>query len=190
MKIDILKKSREFAEKAHGGQKRKSSGKPYIIHPIKVSQILRDAGMSIEVQIAGYNHDTVEDTNITIEDIRREFGDYVAHLVSFNTEDKNLSWEERKHHTIEQLRLATLDEKALVVADKYANLLELIEQYEIIGEKTWDRFKRGKEKQYWYFSGVAKSALENLRDEMVPKFFLEYTKTVEEFFNRHQKHLS
>jgi GTP diphosphokinase / guanosine-3',5'-bis(diphosphate) 3'-diphosphatase len=68
------------AEEAHHGQKR-HSGEPYINHCIAVASILADLKVPPEVIVAGLLHDTVEDTNITLADIRREFGDTVKILV-------------------------------------------------------------------------------------------------------------
>lgn len=68
------------ARQAHKGQLRKT-GEPYIIHPLAVKKILEEWGMDEDTVIAGVLHDTVEDTNLTLEDIRKEFGDSVAFLV-------------------------------------------------------------------------------------------------------------
>ncbi|MEK3956083.1 HD domain-containing protein [Psychrobacillus sp. FSL K6-1464] len=180
---ELIQKGKEFAFKAHDGQTRKTSGAPYIVHPLHVAKILQDAGFSAEVVVSGFLHDIVEDTDIKIEDIRREFGNVIAELVAFNTEDKEGTWEERKEHTIKQLKGAILNKKALVVADKYANLLELMRNYEKLGDEIWKCFKRGKKQQYWYFAGVAKSGKVNLFPEEIPSFFHEYEATVELFFN-------
>lgn len=75
-----VKKAVEFATKAHEGQFRKT-GEPYIIHPLAVKKILEEWGMDEDTVIAGVLHDTVEDTDVTLEDIRREFGETVAFLV-------------------------------------------------------------------------------------------------------------
>lgn len=70
----------DVASKAHAGQKRKS-GEPYIIHPIAVSATLIEWGMDIDSVIAGILHDTVEDTEMTLEEIESTFGKDVAFLV-------------------------------------------------------------------------------------------------------------
>ena len=70
----------EVATKAHEGQFRKT-GEPYIIHPLAVKKILEEWGMDEDTIIAGILHDTVEDTNLSLEDIRQLFGDTVAFLV-------------------------------------------------------------------------------------------------------------
>lgn len=70
----------KFATEAHNGQKRKS-GDPYIVHPLAVMKILEDWGMDEDTVIAGVLHDTVEDTEVTLDDIKNEFGESVAFLV-------------------------------------------------------------------------------------------------------------
>lgn len=70
----------EVAKKAHEGQFRKT-GEPYIIHPLAVKKILEEWGMDEDTVIAGVLHDTVEDTSLTLDDIRKEFGESVAFLV-------------------------------------------------------------------------------------------------------------
>ncbi len=70
----------EFAENAHSGQVR-SSGEPYIIHPLAVADILLDLGMDTDTICVGLLHDVVEDTVYTLEDIRKKFGQDVAILV-------------------------------------------------------------------------------------------------------------
>ncbi len=70
----------EVAKKAHEGQFRKT-GEPYIIHPLAVKKILEDWGMDEDTIIAGILHDTVEDTSLTLDDIRKDFGESVAFLV-------------------------------------------------------------------------------------------------------------
>lgn len=70
----------DFADKHHKDQKRKS-GEPYIIHPLSVAAILIDWKMDIDTVIAGVLHDTVEDTEATIQDIEKHFGSDVSFLV-------------------------------------------------------------------------------------------------------------
>jgi len=75
-----IKKAIEVATTAHEGQKRKS-GDPYIVHPLAVMQILQDWGMDEDTVIAGVLHDTVEDTSLTLDEIKADFGETVAFLV-------------------------------------------------------------------------------------------------------------
>ncbi len=80
LSMDRVKKAEAMARKAHDGQFRKT-GEPYIIHPLAVKKILEDWGMDEDTVIAGILHDTVEDTNVTLNDIKEEFGESVAFLV-------------------------------------------------------------------------------------------------------------
>lgn len=75
-----IRKAVEFATKAHEGQKRKS-GEPYIIHPKAVMETLIEWGMDEDTVIAGVLHDTVEDTEVMLDDVKKEFGESVAFLV-------------------------------------------------------------------------------------------------------------
>lgn len=75
-----VKHAVEIATKAHEGQFRKT-GEPYIIHPLAVKKILEEWGMDEDTIIAGILHDTVEDTGLTLNDIKKEFGESVAFLV-------------------------------------------------------------------------------------------------------------
>ena len=74
-----VEKAIELAKKAHEGQFR-LTGEPYIVHPLAVKKILEEWGMDEDTIIAGILHDTVEDTNLTLDDIRKEFGESVAFL--------------------------------------------------------------------------------------------------------------
>ena len=69
-----------IAKKAHEGQLRKT-GEPYIVHPLAVKKILEEWGMDEDTVIAGILHDTIEDTSLTLEEIKTEFGEAVAFLV-------------------------------------------------------------------------------------------------------------
>lgn len=77
---ELIRRAYEIAEEAHRDQKR-ISGEPYINHCIATAQILAELNMPSEVVAAGLLHDTVEDTPITLADIRREFGDTIRLLV-------------------------------------------------------------------------------------------------------------
>lgn len=78
--VALVKKAYEFAEKAHRGQYRKS-GEQYILHPVQVAGILADLEMDPSTVAAGFLHDVVEDTNVSIEEIKQEFGNEIAMLV-------------------------------------------------------------------------------------------------------------
>src|SRR4051812_6440643 len=78
--LSVIEKAYRISEKAHEGQFRRS-GEPYISHPLSVAGILADLRLDLDTIATGILHDTVEDTDVTLEDIRREFGESVAALV-------------------------------------------------------------------------------------------------------------
>jgi (p)ppGpp synthase/HD superfamily hydrolase len=84
----MVERARVFATAAHAavGQVRKYTFEPYIVHPAEVAKIVRDAGGSEVMVAAAWLHDTVEDTGVTIETIRAEFGVEVAELVGWLTD--------------------------------------------------------------------------------------------------------
>lgn len=150
-------KAIDFAQKAHNGQCRKGCELPYIVHPLGVMEILIRAGQSEDVIVAGILHDTLEDTDVTEEQIEKKFGKRVKDLVIAASEpDHDAPWEVRKQHTIEFLSQCS-DEEVLMIscADKLHNIISFIDDYEIIGEDLWSRFKRGKETQKWYYTALA-----------------------------------
>jgi (p)ppGpp synthase/HD superfamily hydrolase len=143
----------ELAARAHHNQVRKGTEIPYIVHPLAVAGILIRSRCSEDLVIAGLLHDTVEDTPITIEEIRSQFGREVAELVGALSEpDKKASWEDRKAHTIEFLEKKANDDILMVsLADKLDNVRAIREGLDSDGEKFWERFNRPQEKQRWYY---------------------------------------
>ncbi|MCD8078593.1 MAG: HD domain-containing protein, partial [Lachnospiraceae bacterium] len=93
--LSQVEKAYRIAVKQHEGQLRKS-GEPYIIHPLRVAIILAELEMDKESIIAGILHDVVEDTDMTLEDVEREFGSDVALLVDGVTKLTRLSWDADK----------------------------------------------------------------------------------------------
>ena len=159
--MELLEEARNFAIMAHQGQVRKSEvDKPYIIHPIGVAKILEEYGFDDHVIAAGFLHDVVEDTEFTLDDIKKFFGDDIANLVLTATEpDKSLSWEERKHHTIQLTKDLPFRNKAVVCADKIHNLESLMILFGKTGKMDFSKFKRGFHEQRWYYTEVYKSLI-------------------------------
>jgi (p)ppGpp synthase/HD superfamily hydrolase len=156
--LKIVDKALQIASVAHEGQYRKNTKIPYIAHPMAVGFILQKAGYREEIVAAGILHDTVEDTNLTIEDIEREFGSEIARIVAGCSEpDKSLSWEDRKEHTIEYLKTASEEIRVVACADKLHNVMSIRQDVEQTGEETWSRFRRGKKEQEWYYRNVLES---------------------------------
>ncbi|MCQ6281901.1 HD domain-containing protein [Bacillus sp. EB600] len=156
--MDVIEKALMMASQAHENQYRKKTKIPYITHPVAVGMILMKAGYGDDLVAAGILHDTVEDTPLTLADIEESFGPKIAKIVEGCSEpDKSLPWEERKNHTIEFLKTAPLETRAVVSADKLHNIRSIIDDYEQQGEEVWNKFKRGRDQQKWYYTKVLES---------------------------------
>lgn len=130
--IEILDKAFETADKYHSGQKR-SSGEPYIIHPIAVAKIVLDYGMDCASVVTALLHDTVEDTELTLEDVKTEFGEEIALLVDgltklgkvpLDIKDK----EEQQAENIRKMLLAMSEDIRVIIiklADRLHNIRTL-----------------------------------------------------------------
>ncbi|AZQ70773.1 MULTISPECIES: RelA/SpoT family protein [Streptomyces] len=120
-----IERAYQVAERWHRGQKRKS-GDPYITHPLAVTTILAELGMDPATLMAGLLHDTVEDTEYGLEDLRRDFGDQVALLVDGVTKlDRVQFGEAAQAETVRKMVVAMAkDPRVLVIklADRLHNM--------------------------------------------------------------------
>jgi hypothetical protein len=170
-----------FAAKAHEGQNRKGTDIPYISHPYAVAMLLQQADCNEDVVIAGLLHDTVEDTNVTSEEIAKCFGDRVSKFVTAASEsDKSLPWKKRKEHTLEFLAMAPLDVRHLICADKLHNLRSILADLNHAGTDLWARFNSGRDEQEWYYSGIAESLYTELPQDVDLPLFAAYRHAVVE----------
>ena len=101
--ISLIRKAYEFSDMAHAGQKR-SSGEPYVEHCLEVAFILAEQHMDSTTLAAGLIHDVVEDTDYTIEDIRREFNDEIAEMVDGVTKIGAMEYSSREELQVEYFR--------------------------------------------------------------------------------------
>lgn len=187
--LSIVDRAIEFAAKLHRDQNRKGSSTPYITHPYAAGMILARAGYSEELIAAAILHDTTEDTNVTLEDIRTEFGGRVADIVEGCSEpDKKLSWEKRKQHTLDYLRTAPIDVRLVAGADKLHNISTIAEDYRVHGDAIWERFNRGKDQQARYYRGLVESLFHGLDESSLPEFFHQFKKEVEGVFGAERRH--
>ncbi len=147
----------EIAAEAHQGQYRKGTNTPYISHPYAVGLLLMEAGCTEAVIIAGILHDTVEDTPLTLDFIRDEFGEQVAAIVAGCSENKSLRWRARKTERIEALKTASMEVCLVTCADKLHNLRTIISEYEQIGDTVWERFHGEAADQAWYYRSMMHS---------------------------------
>ena len=173
----------EYAARAHREHYRKGTNIPYIIHPISVAKILIEYDCAEEIILAGLLHDTVEDTDVRLEDIRRSFGEKVASLVEAASEpDKSDTWENRKRHTLEYLKTSPMEVLLLSCADKLDNIRSIKEDYERFGESVWKRFRRAKDSQEWYYSALADIFVSRAEGEPGTTLFRQFYFEVQQVF--------
>jgi (p)ppGpp synthase/HD superfamily hydrolase len=149
-----------FAARVHAGQKRKSSDIPYIVHPVCVMLLLMEHGEhDSELLTAALLHDTIEDTSVTLDQVRAEFGEGVAAIVAGCSEPAkhDHSWEERKRHTIATLPTAPRAVQLISAADKLHNLRSMVADHVTQGDALWSRFNRGRASSAWYYRSIAES---------------------------------
>jgi GTP pyrophosphokinase len=127
---EIIRKAYEFSLKHHDGQMR-ASGEPYLIHPLEVAVVLADLKLDSTAIAAGLLHDAIEDTPVTNDDIRRDFGDQVAHIVEGVTKIDKIDFasrEERQAENVRKMVLAMVDDIRVVLiklADRLHNMRTL-----------------------------------------------------------------
>jgi (p)ppGpp synthase/HD superfamily hydrolase len=156
-----------FAARAHDGQKRKSTDVPYVVHPVGVMLVLLECGeIDPALLAAALLHDTLEDTAVTLAQLRNAFGERVAGIVEGCSEpDKRDSWEHRKKHTIAYLRTAPRDIALVSAADKLHNVRSMVRDHAEQGDRLWTRFKRGRADIAWYYRSIVNSlGRHDLRD--------------------------
>ena len=166
----LLDRAIVFAVKAHAGTERRGKGFPYIVHPMEAVEIVATITPDQELLAAAALHDTVEDTNVTIEQIRAEFGDRIASLVGAETDlviegqSEQDSWHDRKRAAIDRLSKASRDAKIVAMGDKLSNMRAIARDYAVQGDALWSLFHATDPKDHeWHYRGLA-DALRELKD--------------------------
>jgi (p)ppGpp synthase/HD superfamily hydrolase len=149
-----------FAALAHSAvsQARKGTSFPYVVHPIRVADILDRFGLGEDVVVAGFLHDTIEDTEVTGNDVELAFGLRVRQLVeSVSEPDKAARWKIRKQLTIDLLEAAAdPDILALTAADKLDNVRSTSDMLLRFSESAvWGHFSAPQHEQAWYYHSIA-----------------------------------
>jgi guanosine-3',5'-bis(diphosphate) 3'-pyrophosphohydrolase len=145
--LEIIRKAYEFSLLHHQGQVR-ASGEPFLIHPLEVAIVLADMKLDSTAIAAGLLHDAIEDTPVTHEDIRREFGEQVVHIVEGVTKIDKIDFasrEERQAENVRKMVLAMVDDIRVVLiklADRLHNMRTLKhlpeERQQAIARETLD----------------------------------------------------
>ena len=160
--MTIFDEAIRFAVEKHSGMLRKRESTPYILHPLEVATIVSTISSDEELLAAAVLHDTVEDTDTTLEEIRRLFGPRVAMLVASETEDKRRSlppsesWRIRKEESLEELRHAADPAvRVLWLGDKLSNMRSFYRAWKISGDSIWESFNQSDPaQQAWYYRSI------------------------------------
>lgn len=166
-----------YASGIHRRQRRKGTNIPYISHLLGVASLVLEHGGTEDQAIAALLHDAAEDQGgeQRLDDIRQQFGDPVAEIVSHCTDawlEPKPPWRQRK-----EAYLATLQDKpaaSLLVslADKTHNASTIVSDLRVHGEPLWDRFKGGREGSLWYYRSLAAFFEEHLQGELANRLSL------------------
>jgi len=159
----MINQAIEFATIKHANQMRKGTEIPYILHCLEAGIIAANLTTTKEtidndVVSATILHDTIEDADVSYEELARTFNKTIADLVSSQSEDKSKAWIERKTDTIRLLK--ENESRAIEIAtlaDKLSNMRSISKDYDVQKESIWDKFNAGKESQYWYYNAIAES---------------------------------
>ena len=181
----LLDRAIVFAVKAHAGTERRGKGFPYIVHPMEAMEIVATMTPDQELLAAAALHDTVEDTDVTVEQIRAEFGARVASLVAAESDDvvegvsEEDSWHARKQAAIDRLARASHDAKMVALGDKLSNMRAIARDYAVQGDKLWSLFHAPDPKDHeWHYRGLADS-LRELSDTFA---FKEFESLIDQVF--------
>ena len=128
--LSAIKRAYDFSLEHHKGQERES-GEPYLVHPLHVATILAEMQLDTTAIVAGLLHDAVEDTSVTVDEIRTEFGEQVAHIVEGVTKISKIDFassEEAQAENVRKMVLAMMDDIRVVLiklADRLHNMRTL-----------------------------------------------------------------
>ena len=167
LNTELLDRAIIFAVKAHAGTERRGKGFPYIVHPMEAVEIVATITPDQELLAAAALHDTVEDTDVTIEQIREEFGERIANLVASESDvmiqgvSEEDSWHARKQAAIDRLARAPHDAKIVALGDKLSNMRAIARDYAVKGDELWKIFHAPDPGDHeWHYRGLAASLRE------------------------------
>ena len=183
----LLDRAILFAVRAHAGTERRGKGFPYIVHPREAMEIVSTMTADQELLAAAALHDTVEDTDVTVEQLRAEFGDRIAELVAAESDafvegvSEEDSWHARKQAAIDRLARAPHDAKMVALGDKLSNMRAIARDYAVQGDALWNIFHAKDPKDHeWHYRGLAES-LRELQDTFA---FQEFERLINEVFGK------
>ena len=185
LNTDLLDRAIIFAVRAHAGTERRGKGFPYIVHPVEALAITATMTTDPELLAAAVLHDVVEDTAVTADELRAEFGERVASLVAQESDEmppgvsEEGSWHQRKRAAIERLSRAPREVKMVALGDKLSNMRAIARDYAEQGDALWNLFHvKNPADHAWHYRGLA-DALRELEDTAA---FREFETLVRQVF--------
>jgi len=164
----------DFAADKHRDQRRKGeSAEPYINHPLEVTRLLAEAtgGRDPLLLMGGILHDTVEDTDTTLEEIERTFGRQVRELVAEVTDDTSLPSDERKRRQIAELPRRSERARMIRMADKISNMRSILDA----PPKGWDRDRK---LRYFTFTRAVAEKCRGVNEDLDRRFAETYQRAM------------
>lgn len=190
MNTDLLDRAIVFAVQAHHNTERRGKGFPYIVHPMEAVEIVATITPDQELLAAAALHDTIEDTDVTVNQLREAFGNRVAELVHSESdqlngevfiggENESETWHARKQAAIDRLAAASHDAKIVAMGDKLSNMRAIWRDYQQQGDALWQIFHvKDKASHEWHYRGLAAS-LSELHDTFA---YQEFVRLIDEVF--------
>lgn len=186
LNTELLDRAIVFAVKAHAGTERRGKGYPYIVHPMEAVEIVATMTADQELLAAAILHDTVEDTEVTVEQLKAEFGERVASLVADESDvmpegmTEEASWHQRKQDAIDRLSKASHDAKMVALGDKLSNMRAIARDYARQGDALWNLFHaKGRKDHEWHYRGLADA----LRELEGTSAFQEFERLINQVFD-------
>ena len=187
LNTDLLDRAIVFAVQAHAGTRRRGKGFPYIVHPMEAMAIVATLTDDQELLAAAALHDVVEDTDVTVEELRKAFGDRIAGLVAAETDNleekgsEEDSWHGRKQAAMDRLAASPYEVKVVAIGDKLSNMRIIARDYAEVGDKLWDLFHaKDRASHEWHYRGLADA----LRDLAGTPAFEEFERLINQVFGK------
>ena len=187
LNTDLLDRAILFAVRAHSGTERRGKGFPYIVHPMEAVAIVSTMTADQELLAAAALHDTVEDTDVTVEQLREAFGERIAALVADESDtfeagvSEEESWHSRKQAAIDRLSRASHDAKMVALGDKLSNMRAIARDYAEQGDAFWKLFHVTDPAAHeWHYRGLA-DALRELSGTFA---FQEFEQLINQVFSK------
>jgi (p)ppGpp synthase/HD superfamily hydrolase len=182
-----VEKAIRTVSKVFAGQLRKDGKTPAVSHSIAVALIVARFTKDSDIIAAALLHDTIEDTAYSYNNLKRDFGEEVAKIVSEVSEDpkygwdkqrRQISWYERKVTQLKRLERVSLKALMVEAADKIHNLFVLQEEYEELGKELNKRFGAPLNNKLWYYGSIARLINRRMPNSEITKELVRVCKDV------------